>query len=169
MKVSDDLKAVLNKLLTEDFRSMEAYDAALEKVRYLAMAEHRRISTDEDGTQLVSVARKLGADFVVDTYFAGIKPEKSEREYRKLVDKLRAAMMGYLKVTYGIGTQAPVYTDDISEIRVRLLNVAEMKQAIESRVGRQTLDLLEKYQQLKVGTLIKESAGDDVNCNTSVL
>ena len=169
MWLSDDLQNLLKQLQEQDFSSMEEYDAALTKIKFVTMSEHRRISTDQDGTRLSSVACNMITDFIVDTFFFGVRPEKDEREYKRVITRLRQSLMGYLKVTYGLSLQAPVYADVISELRVRLLAKEEIKMAIVATVGSQTLELVDAYRQRKIGTNSKECAEDDADSSHSLL
>lgn len=153
MRVSNELESALTELQNTDFKTASAYDGALHKLKFMLEREHKRLTTSEDGTRLSSVVRNLSMKFVVDNYFGGVEPLSSEREYRKVIERLRSALMGYLKSEYGINVCSPVYYTDIECMQNKLHNVSEIKQAIDSSMSAQTRELVELYRDRKVGTM----------------
>lgn len=153
MRISNELETALTELQSTDFKTASAYDGALRKLKFMLEREHKRLTTSEDGTRLGSVVRNLGMKFVVDNYFGGVEPKSSEREYRKVIERLRSALMGYLKSEYGVNVCSPVYFTDIECMQSKLHNVSEIKQAIDRSMSAQTRELVELYRDRKVGTM----------------
>lgn len=145
--MSESFKELLTQLTSEEFSSARDYDNLIRELEVAVHREHKRITTDEDGVHYVTVASNMCSDFVVNTYFGGVHPRKDEREFRKLVARLRSHVFTYLRKRYGICGKAPMYKDEVDEMRIRLLDGVGIRTEVDKVMSGPTRKLLEKYQQ----------------------
>ena len=142
MDVSRELQTAMSVLLAGDFVSQREYDAVVMSLRHMCDKEHRRLTLTEDGDKCISELTSLCRNFVADVYFGGVFPNGVDTGLRRLAKRLSAEVSKYLRSKCEVGGKLPIYNDELSEMRIQLLNRDGVCQAVESKFSAKVRETL---------------------------
>lgn len=148
MNVSHDLEMAMHVLLAGDFKSQREYDEAVTNLRDLCANEHRQLTTVESGERCSTEFSDMCQDFVADVYFGGMNMLGLDISMRRLARRLRSAVSAQVRKKAGVAEGSVVYNDELSEVRIQMMDREGICQAAEARFSAKTR---EKLQELRSG------------------
>lgn len=149
MYITDELQFAIDQLQNGEFKSMREYDESLIALQRACSTAHRNLTVSAEGGPYAFEVSRMCRDFVVDEYFGGKFPSKARSEERRLVERVRTTLVSILREPFGLGHQTQIYSDEISEMRIRLMNRPLMRELLESKVGAKTRIALEELRSTK--------------------
>lgn len=151
MKFSDELIVSFIHLKEQDFETVRDYDKAILELERQLSAEHRRLIANYESCPYVFEAQGACRDFVVNMYFNGKWPRKDGRELRQVIEDVSSWLFAHLREEnhWGSGKE-PMYSDEVSELRIKLMDRAGICSVIEAAVDEETRELLLKRRAVAV-------------------
>ena len=146
MNVSHDLEMAMHVLLAGGFKSQKDYDDVVINLRNLCAHEHRRLTTAESGERCSNEFGNLCQDFVADVYFGGVNMLGLDVGMRRLARRLKSAVSAQVRKKAGVEGGSVVYNDELSEVRIHLMDREGICQAVEASFSAKTR---EKLQELR--------------------
>lgn len=147
MYITDELQEAINNLQNGEFASMREYDEALLYLQRACGTAHRNLTVSDEGGPYAFEVSRMCRDFVIDAYFGGKMPAKSKVTERRLVERVRSTLVTILREPFGLDGQTKIYSDEISEMRIRLMDRPGICKVLESKVGAKTRDYLKELRR----------------------